>query len=283
LENEDATIQKWVLIVSIGAGGVLGSATQYFVGEFDGIAFTNSHYPESIRWIDHGRDNYAGVTWSGIPDQDDRTIFLGWMSNWDYAQVVPTDMWRSTMTIPREISLFKTPNGTRVKSYPVEETTLLRTHSMDLDRVLVNGETNWSRFLEEGSHRLEMELLISRIVEKGSWEIDFSNAAGESLKFGYNDPQKIIYVDRTNAGISDFHNKFAARHEAPRFSRNDQMGIRVFVDESSIEFFADMGEVVFTDMFFPSEPYNQLTFRTLDEEVVVEGRFYHLKSIWRDE
>jgi sucrose-6-phosphate hydrolase SacC (GH32 family) len=93
---------KWILIVSLNPGGYqIGSGTQYFIGEWNGKEFI----PDDIetRWLDYGRDNYAGVTFNDAPDG--KRIFLGWMSNWDYAGKVPTDPWRSAMTLPRELSL----------------------------------------------------------------------------------------------------------------------------------------------------------------------------------
>ena len=99
---------KWVLIQSLNPGGVNGgSGTQYFVGDFDGKTFTlDPNFEQKVSkekgvWIDYGKDNYAGVTWNNIPDSDGRRLFIGWMSNWDYAQQVPTTTWRSSMTIPR--------------------------------------------------------------------------------------------------------------------------------------------------------------------------------------
>ena len=80
---------KWVLVVSINPGGPNGgSATQYFIGDFDGKTFRADALPYPL-WMDYGRDNYAGVTWSNIPENDGRKIFMGWMSNWDYANNVP--------------------------------------------------------------------------------------------------------------------------------------------------------------------------------------------------
>ncbi len=97
---------KWVMLVSINPGGPNGgSATQYFVGNFDGTHFIKEN--REILWVDWGRDNYAGVTWSNIPESDGRRLFLGWMSNWQYAMVVPTHVWRSAMTVPRELELIR--------------------------------------------------------------------------------------------------------------------------------------------------------------------------------
>ena len=105
---------KWVLLVSLNPGGYqVGSGTQYFIGQWNGKEFIADDL--QTRWLDYGRDNYAGVTFSNAPDK--KKIFLGWMSNWHYAGKVPTDPWRSAMTIPRELSL----QGDRVIQTPVEK------------------------------------------------------------------------------------------------------------------------------------------------------------------
>lgn len=132
LKVEGSEETKWVLLVSINPGAPQGgSGTQYFIGNFDGNTFTNENDSTLTCWIDLGSDNYAGVTWSHTPDK--RTLFLGWMSNWNYAQVVPTKTWRSAMTVPRELSLQQTDKGIRLASQPVKELEQLRTTKTTLD------------------------------------------------------------------------------------------------------------------------------------------------------
>jgi sucrose-6-phosphate hydrolase SacC (GH32 family) len=125
--------QKWVLLLSINPGGIHGgSATQYFIGNFDGKTFTSDNPPDKTLWLDYGKDNYAGVTWANIPPSDGRRIFMGWMSNWEYANVVPTSPWRSAMTIPRELSLRQLPEGIRLVARPVKELAAIRGESADI-------------------------------------------------------------------------------------------------------------------------------------------------------
>jgi len=93
---------KWVLLVSLNPGGYqVGSGTQYFIGQWSGSEFFADDL--TTRWLDYGRDNYAGVTFNNV--QDNRKIFLGWMSNWEYAHAFPTQPWRGAMTLPRELTL----------------------------------------------------------------------------------------------------------------------------------------------------------------------------------
>lgn len=114
---------KWVLLVSLNPGGVAGgSGTQYFIGQWDGQTFTTDQ--SETLWIDYGRDNYAGVTFNNAPEG--RRIFLGWMSNWDYAAKIPSPLWRGSMTTPRVLSLIDTPTGLRLLSTPIEGPTTVK-------------------------------------------------------------------------------------------------------------------------------------------------------------
>ena len=110
LTVEGESTSKWVMIININPGAPNGgSGTQYFVGDFDGKKFTCDTEKTKTSWIDYGPDNYAGITWANAPD--DKKILIGWMSNWAYAQVVPTSPWRSATTIPRELSLVRINNS----------------------------------------------------------------------------------------------------------------------------------------------------------------------------
>ena len=97
---------KWVLICNINPGGPFGgSAAQYFVGDFDAKTFTCDTKPEVTKWMDYGKDHYAAVSWSNTPEK--RHTVIAWMSNWQYANNVPTKQFRSANTLPRDIELYE--------------------------------------------------------------------------------------------------------------------------------------------------------------------------------
>ncbi len=274
--------ERWVLIVSIGTGGPMGSDTQYFVGNFDGTTFVNQHYPERTLWLDYGKDNYAGVTWSDVSESDGRRLFMGWMSNWQYAQVVPTESWRSSMTLPRELALYNTPQGYRVANRPVKELGFLRTNVLPINRLLVAGMADWSDKLMGDGTLLNFELTVTDISrQERSWKLTFSNTKSESLAIGFDDSSDRYYIDRGVSGLVDFSEDFAGVHYAPRISEVPQMPVSIWLDRSSIEMFADNGTVVMTDLIFPTEPYTNLLFETGEEAVLVEGEVFELKSIWQ--
>jgi fructan beta-fructosidase len=226
----------WVLLVSIGSGGPQGgSATQYFVGDFDGKNFTS---PDTLnRWIDYGADNYAGVTWSDVPAEDGRRLFMGWMSNWQYAQIVPATTWRSAMTLPREITLQKINDSYTLITKPVRELKSLFTEEDCF----------------QASAPLEGPALINFAVPKEQVIVfSLANAKGEkvliSLQHG------VFSVDRTQSGITDFHEAFPAVHSLP-LGNVKVNSVKIFIDASSLEIFINDGEVVMTELVFPSEPY----------------------------
>ena len=251
---------RWILLVSINPGGPQGgSATQYFVGDFDGASFVAED--TLTRWLDYGADNYAGVTWSNVPKSDGRTLFIGWMSNWDYARLVPTERWRSAMTIPRKLTLMESTSGFQVISEPIEELTTLRNSAYEIG----------SKSTELTSSNLEI-ILQSENSDQG--KLHFINSYGDTLSLVISH-EKVI-LDRSKAGQSGFHAGFADAHNVK--STSQYKIIQIFLDESSIEVFFNNGELVMTDLIFPNEPY--ATF--IIEQGAYAGTIYTLETIWRD-
>lgn len=235
-------LEKWVMLVSINPGGPQGgSATQYFVGDFDGTRFIPDD--TTTRWIDYGADNYAGVTWSDIPQTDGRRLFLGWMSNWQYANVVPTYNWRSAMTVPRELRLYTIQGEPVIQSAPIAE----------LDDLFRN-----SRLVQSGEQIDAVAYVLDiRDLPKQNFELVLSNEKEERLVIALNRDQ--LSIDRTGSGLSAFKKSFAAVHEAPLPSI-DIEHLQVYLDKSSVEVFVNDGLTVMTDLVFPTEPYTIISF-----------------------
>ncbi|SMD44276.1 fructan beta-fructosidase [Aquiflexum balticum DSM 16537] len=257
LTDTDGT-QKWILFVSINPGGPQGgSATQYFVGNFDGKTFSTES--SETLWLDYGADNYAGVTWSNVPESDGRTLFIGWMSNWQYAQIVPTHPWRSATTLPRNLELVKKDNGYLVASRPVKEIEKLRTES-----ITVSGN----------SFELEnelVELLLSPNQE--DFKIHISNDKGDRVIIEKSDQE--LKIDRTQSGFIDFSTEFPAVHNAPLHAI-DVKNIRLFIDRSSIEIFINDGELVMTELVFPTFPFTNVNLEGISDS----NTLHYLNGIW---
>lgn len=232
-------VTKWVMLVSINPGGPQGgSATQYFVGDFDGKVFTPAD--SIIRWIDYGADNYAGVTFSDIPGEDGRRIFIGWMSNWQYAQVVPTYEWRSAMTIPRELQLIRNEDDYLLKSVVVDE----------VQNLFIDQHLDIKDSLETTSvFKLEI------VLEPSYGKIILTNSAGDELRILVDG--STLSIDRTKAGVTGFEDGFGSIHQATNSAGLIQR-LSVFVDKSSVEVFANNGELAMTDLFFFTKPVSQV-------------------------
>ncbi|RWY50079.1 glycoside hydrolase family 32 protein [Mucilaginibacter gilvus] len=243
--------KKWVLLISINPGGpTSGSATQYFVGDFDGKTFVPDN--TGTRWADHGADDYAGVTFSNTGD---RKVFIGWMTNWNYANVVPTKAWRSAMTIPRELKL-RDVNGTLyLAAEPVAELAKITGPYASLQNVAINGGYDLSPKISGfgGKYLLNIEL-----AKREDLTLHLSNANGNAVLVGYDKASNTYYVDRTRSGDVGFEQSFARKTIAPRVAAGEGLSIKLLVDVASVEVFTDDGLSVLTNIFFPQEPLNQL-------------------------
>ena len=232
--------QKWVLLVSLNPGGPQkGSATQYFIGNFENGTFTPDD--TMIRWLDFGPDNYAGVTWANLPKEQNRTLFIGWMSNWLYAQVVPTLAWRSALTIPRELSLIDIDGTLLVKSAPAKEL-----NSLKQEAISVSGKETLLP-----SDAVE---IVAEVENDENFQLTLSNELGEGIIISKE--MGLVTIDRSQAGKASFHPDFAAAHSAPMSWKAKDL--RIFLDAPSIELFVNDGELVMTSLLFPSSPWKKV-------------------------
>lgn len=264
--------KEWILIVNINPGGPNGgSATQYFTGNFDGHSFTPDD--TTTKWLDYGPDEYAGVTWGNTGE---RRIFLGWMSNWDYATVVPTQQWRSAMTVPRVLDIEKINNQFRVTSQPVKELNSIAKPISTLADVKATDYT-----LANTSKLTTAYKLTLTTAAINNFSITLSNAAGEQLVIGFDKAANQYYIDRTKAGESSFKQSFAGKATAPRFSQKASSDLILIVDAASVELFADGGLTTMTDIFFPKSLLNNIHIQSPDGLVLKTLQLSSLQSIWK--
>ncbi|KRE47106.1 glycoside hydrolase family 32 protein [Paenibacillus sp. Soil522] len=241
---------KWVMIVSIGDNPEFqeGSRTQYFVGHFDGQAFTNDDSPETVLWLDHGRDNYAGVTWSDANRTDNGKLFIGWMSNWKYANLTPTDSWRSAMTLPRLLALRSVRDGIRLVQKPVTDVQKLRQQTQLWEEASVSPGQNLLSDIHGDTYEIECELVIGNASEIG---FKLRRSEHEETVVAYNAITQSLFIDRSVSGEKAFHEAFGCRHDVALQTENGRLKLHLFVDQSSVEVFANDGEIAITDQIFP--------------------------------
>lgn len=264
---------KWVLLVSINPGGPNhGSATQYFVGDFDGKTFVADALPYPL-WLDYGRDNYAGVTWSNVPETDGRAIFIGWMSNWDYANEVPSNQFRSAMTVPRELSLAYNGNHLVVANAPVAELASLRGKMHEVGSKQIADSLVVDNILSATKGLFELELTVQ--PEKAKvFGFSIFNAEGEEVRFVFDMNLRSVMVDRTRSGKIDFHPNFASIPYGPLAAKKSYK-VKLLVDKASSELFINDGETVLTNIHFPTSWYNSLRFFTNDAAWTAEDIIIH--------
>ena len=229
--------EKWLLICNINPGGPFGgSATQYFVGSFDGHKFTCESKPDVTKWMDYGKDHYATVTFDNAPDN--RRVAIAWMSNWQYANQVPTMQYRSANSVPRDLGLFTDAGETYVSVVPSKELLALR-----------GDKTN----------RLSAacELVVDIKSQSKPTVITLSNARDEQVVMTYNPKDCTFSMDRTQSGNTGFSDMFKAKTIAPTHGTIRQL--RIFIDKCSIEAFDTAGKMAMTNLVFPTEPYGRLT------------------------
>ncbi|ANR72115.1 DUF4980 domain-containing protein [Prevotella scopos JCM 17725] len=240
---------KWVLICNINPGGPFGgSATQYFVGSFDGHKFTCESKPEVTKWMDYGKDHYATVSFSNSPDG--RIVVLPWMSNWQYANQVPTQQFRSANGLPRDLGLY---------SYNGE----------DYVSVKASPEV-FAAFEKKPSGRLQSAAYIEVTNIKSNASIVLSNDKEERVTMVYDGKNATFSMDRTESGVTDFHSDFKAKTVAP--TNGVIKSMQIFIDRCSIEAFDTEGKVAMTNLVFPSKPY---------DKIIVKGckvKIYELKD-----
>ncbi len=270
---DDNGKKVWVLIVSINPGGPNGgSATQYFPGDFNGSRFTP--IDTNTRWIDYGPDDYAGITWSNTGN---RKIFLGWMSNWIYANIVPATTWRNAMTIARELKLKRAGNEMYVASEPVAELKKIQSKPV----VLQNIQVQKSFDVASKAGKITFPARLDLNLEKNSdYSIVLSNDAGEEVAIGYDKAQQQYYIDRSRSGQTNFQKDFAARHVAPRLSKAGSMDLSLILDVNSVEMFADGGLTVMTSIYFPTKPFTQVRIESPENITIKKLAVSSLKSIW---
>lgn len=264
---EGSKEKKWVLICNLNPGGPFGgSAAQYFVGSFDGKKFVNES-PTQTKWLDWGKDNYATVTWSNAPAG--RCIALGWMSNWQYANNVPTTQYRSANTLARDLTLYRVGGELYLKSKPSPEIKKARAEEKKIPTFEVKGNYEVASLLADNKGAYEIEMTIEN---KGTSKIDFSlmNEKGEKVAMYYDVVRKQFVMDRSASGVVGFSRDFPAVTVAP-VRNTDQIHLRLFIDRSSVEAFGEDGEYVMTNLVFPAEPYNRMVFSSDKGSYIVKS------------
>lgn len=258
--------EKWMLVCNINPGGPSGgSATQYFTGEFDGYKFVCDTKPEVTKWMDYGKDHYAAVTFDNAPDN--RHVIIAWMSNWQYANQVPTMQYRSGNSIARDLHLYEHNGDTFVGVVPSKEVDAKR------GKAVVKNFSGKKKTFDAVDGAYEMVLNLSA-RPKTPLTLTLQNAKGEKVSMTYNAAEDTFSMDRTQSGETSFSDAFAAVTTAP--VNGEMRTLRLFFDKCSIEAFDGEGKMAMSNLVFPSEPYNTITVSG-GKGCKVSATVYHIK------
>ena len=286
---------KWVMIVNVNPGCPFGgSATEYFVGTFDGKEFKCDNDKSVTKWLDFGKDHYATVCFSNTGD---RVIAVPWMSNWQYANVTPIRQYRGANALPRELSLYTKDGEVYMAANAVKETEGLRKETRKVDNFSLNGEQTVSDVVaaQECAFEVEMDVTPGKANTVG---FDLMNTKGEKTKIYLDMKAGRVVMDRTESGLVAFGEKaephFKENHdrrktESVNYVNDFALGtwaplslcegktyhLNVFVDKCSVEIFVDGGRIAMTNLVFPTVPYNALRFYAEGGEAKVENLNIH--------
>lgn len=256
LPVENSSEEKWVLIISHGGNSSPngGSGTRYFIGDYDGTTFTTNQ--KKSQWIDYGTDNYAGVTFNNEPNG--KRVFIGWMSNWNYATTTPTEKWRSAMTLPRELKLIKSEGKYLVKS---QLTNTFNNILKEVSEKDVKGNIP----LDFEYKELQQSIISFKAEISDKLDLQFSNTLGDVYKVSYNKTSGDFYTDRTKSGKVDFNESFfKSSVQKMNIGSKNKIKIDIILDASSIEIFVNDGEYVMTNQIFPKESFTRFNIQKDD-------------------
>jgi fructan beta-fructosidase len=250
---------KWVLLVNNSRNNEYGgraSATQYFVGDFDGKTFTSESpaQNEPAHWLDWGNEHYALVTWSNAPGN--RKIGIAWMNNWEYANDIPGENFRGAMSVPRELTLVQENGKYCLKNEPVREIESLRGDEKLFSGIKITNNHVVKNLPASGAYELLMDIKKQSAQKFG---FTLENSKNEKVVITLDFENNTFSVDKTKSGITDFSDKFPATTIAP-IAAKEAYQLRVLVDKCSIECFLDDGEMSMTNLVFPNEPYRTIKF-----------------------
>nr|QIX12409.1 MDL6 [Mayetiola destructor] len=275
-------VEKHVLIVGL-TGSVLPT-TQYFIGSFDGKKFTNENSPETTLWVDYGPDSYAGITYNQLPDG--RRVFVSWMNKWEYAEQLNFNVWNGQMGLMRELKLKQVGDQTRLVSYPVREEEKLRTYVVRKENIKISTNRCVYKITPDGKtkHTVDMEITLDVTDLKKGDSIEFTFFdKNDNLTISLTENE--FTLERNNTGRTNFSN-FTRPLKAPRLIDSPELKLRIIIDRSSIEFFADDGLTVMSALFFSDEDIASKiaiqVYSSLADSIVHLKNFnaYQMKSIW---
>ncbi len=260
----DPNHKKWVLLCGMGP-----NREQYFIGDFDGTQFTldpsangflngsalvSSNGVERANWLDYGADYYAVRTYRDYDGAEDRVVTMGWMGNWEYANNVPTAWGKGALALPRELSLQTYAGGLRIVQRPIPALEGLRQQPVHVGPLVLSQGFIPLPGFKPTRNTYEIDAAFEITDPKARFGIKVAVYAQDSygVSIGYDAASGSLFMDRTNPEHGDFAGLFMKYMTVPLEAKNGKVRLHIYVDQSSIEVFANDGELTMTALMFPS-------------------------------
>jgi fructan beta-fructosidase len=281
LPVDDTNEKRWVLLINRNPGAPAGgTGVRYVIGKFDGTKFTSDASDSTILWADWGKDFYATNTWNDMPKSDGRRVWIGWFSNWQYANTEPTMLWRGAQSIPRSLTLRRYADGLRLVQSPIRELQSLRRQRRRLVNLRVPDINQAIRKggLKGEVYELKVELESGQADEVG---LRLRKGKDEETLIGFDAAHSEVFIDRTRSGELSFSKDFPGRHTA-KLEKNTRVKLHLFVDRSSVELFANDGERVLSDRIYPRPGSNEIEFYAKGAgEKIISLEMWQWDSVWK--
>jgi len=290
---------RWVLIINRNPGAPAGgTGVRYLIGQFDGTHFVEKESAGQKLWADYGKDFYATNSFNDMPKGEERKIWMGWTSNWQYAKDEPTVLWRGAQSTPRSLSLRwvvnKNPTLSQKKGQdvapaslaerellmvqaPVQELQGLRGKPFSLKSANIATANQKLATVHGETYEIEAEVEPGDASEMG---LRLRKGGDVETVVGVVPATNTLFVDRTKSGDVSFSKDFSGRFSTT-LSDTKRVKLHIFVDRSSVEVFANDGEKVMTDRIYPPAGSTGIElYATGGTGKVVSLTVWQLQSIW---
>lgn len=263
---------KWILTCS-PMNHPTYNKVMYCVGEIDfesGIFII-----ERIGCMDDGYDYYAPQSFL---DSYGNRILIGWMNGWDWmpwhTDFGPTteEGWRGVLSIPRKAILDEKLN---LKLCPVDEFWKLTETLMICEEYKLSAKKSLKMILDSQSFVIHLKILISKVkseyIEIGILENGNKGA--------------VIKVDLTHMLMS-FDKKNVDCYGTGMMSTviedmAGQVDIKILVDRSTVEIYANEGEKCISCNVYPGEEQKTISIAVPYKEAVLDWvRVYKVNSVF---
>lgn len=271
----DPDNRKWVMLVSVN-----WAREQYFVGDFDGTTFIpDKPYSEPL-YVDEGLDYYASRVFQNFDTPEHHPVTIGWVNTWDYAQQAPTTYGKGIWSIPRRYALETTPDGLRLVQTPWEGLEELRGKEIKRSLVLNPGLTP----LKEVSaldNTYELDLTLTPGSSNAPVGVWLCQGDGRKVSLTYDPASETLFLDRMNTSAEPIA-KFPRASHCKVAMREGKVSLRIFVDKSTVEVFADGGRQVMSLLTYAAPGQSGVSLFSADRGAKASLKAWPLKSIWHD-